>query len=122
MDGNHDEHNTPVLVQALVSKTPLCSKKYTPKVPFKDFMTSVGIRLGSSKADIIRAYGNPDRVDDLRKPEPNCKECNELLKQEVQYGAYALNYLPPEAENSLLFSAFYIKQEKIQIILISISE
>lgn len=107
------------IIEMFLSKEPLCERKYVAKTPFKRLATARGVQIGSSQDAVVRAYGQPTRVDDStarEKRNPDYKSTHLASK----FGSPVLVYLA--AENELLFSAFYMKDGQVYSVLISVSE
>lgn len=118
-DYHHPAEGGIEIDEIFLSKESLCAKRYVPKTPFKKFVTTRGIRIGSLEKDVIRAYGKATRVDDSaerEKRDPSYKDTDLASK----YGSKGLIYLT--GEDSLLAASFYIKDGRVYSINISSSE
>ena len=107
------------IVQIFLSKEPLCEKTYLPKTAFKRLVTTKDIQIGSLEADVIRAYGDPTRVDDsIEREKANPSYMNSKLAS--KFGPKVLVYLA--GEDNLLLASFYIKSGRVYSIELSVSE
>lgn len=114
-----DHHQSHQLLQVFASRTPLCDRTYQPKTRLQSAKTGGGIALGSTKADVLRVYGGPTRVDDyevMERLDPSQKDTH----MAARFGSPGLVYYPDP--NELLFAVFYLRENKVQSILVSISE
>lgn len=115
-DHHHQSHQ---LLQVFASRTPLCDRTYQPKIRLQPVKTAGGIALGSTKADVLRVYGVPTRIDDHEAMErlyPSQKDTH----MAARYGSPGLVYYPDP--NELLLAVFYLRENKVQSIFVSISE
>jgi len=107
------------IVEVFVTREPLCDKSYVPRKRFEKFATPKGIQIGSLENDVIRAYGDPTRIDDSierERRDPRYKSTQLASK----YGSRVFVYLA--GEDSLLRAHFYIKDGRVHSILVSVSE
>lgn len=112
-------HQSRQLLQVFASSTPLCDRAYQPKTRLQPAKTAGGIALGSTKADVLHVYGEPARVDDREAMERlNPPPQNSYLA--ARFGSHVLVY--DSGPDDLLLAVFYLRENKVQSILVSISE
>lgn len=126
----HHELNTDYgsdLTEIMVSRTPMCPKRYAPKKPFARLATESGLAVGSTEAEVEAALGKPDRVDDVTRIEQDetsrANSKPEFLMRDYLSSAYGTTkrvYIPDPQD--LLFNAFYINAGMVKSILVSVSE
>jgi len=117
-DFHHQSHQ---LIEIFASRTSLCDRRYLPKGILPPVHTAGGIGLGSSKADVLRVYGDPVRIDDHEAMERE----NPLHKDTylaARFGSPVLVYDAFPRSNELRHARFYLRENKVQSIFVSISE
>ncbi len=114
------------LSQIMVSRAPMCSKRYAPKRPFPKLVTDSGLTVGSSEAEVEAALGKPFRTADVAEMERTNYATfpqEDLMRDYLSsaYGTTARIYgLDPKVDP--LENEFFISDGKVKSVLLSVAE
>lgn len=114
-------HQSGQLLEVFASRTPLCDRAYQPKTWLQPVKTAGGIALGSTKADVLRVYGEPLRIDDHEAME-RLNPLNKDTYLAARFGSHVLIYDAYPESDELRHAGFYLRENKVQSIWVSISE
>lgn len=104
------------LSEIMLSRAPICEKRYAPKQPFPRFITELGLKIGSSEAQVTAIMGKPDRTVNTKKQlQPDLED-----HDAAAYGELALFYWPDKED--LLSNSYYISRGKVKSIMLRFSE
>jgi hypothetical protein len=107
------------LTQIMVSRAPMCEKRYTPKQPFPKLATEYGLKIGSTQAEVRAAMGTPDRMDKAER-HPASHESHMEAYDAADYGEVAMFYWPDKED--LLSNSYYISHGEVKSISLRFSE